>query len=91
MFAPFTNRNIMAANFNEIRFFKGRINCYWVSFNWVFGARIFQVCKAHFEAIGLLKRELIAAGKARAEWGIWTRGMPPQQGLSPSTSKMKSW
>ena len=59
----------MAANFNEIRFFKGRINCYWVSFNWVFGAGIFQVCKAHFEAIGLLKLWRSTAGITRGKMG----------------------
>ena len=61
-----------------------------------FGPSKFSFCaglsaavKAHSKASRLLKRCKNTAGIEGAKWGKWTKGMPPHQGLNPSTQKQK--
>ena len=55
----------------------------------VFVQEKLQLFKAHSKASGLLKLCKNAAGIEGAKWGTWTKGMPPHQGLNPSTQKHK--
>ena len=55
----------------------------------VFVQEKLQLFKAHFKANGLLKLCKNTAGIEGAKWGKWTKGMPPHQGLNPSTSNQK--
>ena len=53
----------------------------------VFVQEKLQLFKAHSKASGLLKLCKNTAGIKGAKWGTWTKGMPPHQGLNPSTQR----
>ena len=55
----------------------------------VFVQKKLQLFKAHSKASGLLKLWRNTTGIEGAKWGTWTKGMPPHQGLNPSTQMQK--
>ena len=55
----------------------------------VFVQEKLQLFKAHSKANGLLKLCKNTDGIEGAKWGKWTKGMPPHQGLNPSTQRQK--
>ena len=55
----------------------------------VFVQDLVQLFKAHSKASRLLKMCKNTAGIEGAKWGKLTKGMPPHQGLNPSTQRQK--